>query len=100
VGKEMPVFEDTETTVSELQDRIARTIALLHEIKPEEIVGSEAVRVSLPQWNGRSLSGLEYVTLQLMPNFYFHVATAFDIIRKNGISIGKSDYLGTLPLQD
>ncbi|HVV39116.1 MAG TPA: DUF1993 domain-containing protein [Candidatus Paceibacterota bacterium] len=96
---EIPKFEDTEKTVEELKARIAKTIAFIDTIKPEQIIGKEGVTVSLPFWDGKTLTGFEYVTEYLLPNFYFHVTTAYSILRTNGVAIGKSDYLGPLPLK-
>lgn len=96
---EIPKFEDTETTVAELKDRINKTIVFLKTITPEQVIGKEQIKISLPYWDGKSLLGFEYVTEYLMPNFYFHVATAYSILRKNGVAIGKSDYIGPLPLK-
>ncbi len=98
-GTEVPSFEDTETTFVQLQERIEKTIELLKAVSPENVNDKEEVRVSLPYWGDKSLSGYEYATEYLIPNFYFHVATAYAIIRKNGVAIGKSDYLGPLPLK-
>ncbi len=95
---EIPVFEDNEKTIPELKARIDKTLAFLNTIKPEQITGKEGIRISLPYWDGKSLSGFEYATQYLMPNFYFHVVTAYAILRKNGVPIGKSDYIGALPL--
>ncbi len=97
---ENPKFEDTEKTTIELKERINKTIVFLETIKPEQIIGKEAVKISLPSWEGKSLHGFEYVTKYLMANFYFHVATAYSILRSNGLTIGKSDYIGGLPLKD
>jgi hypothetical protein len=99
-GIENPKFEDNEKTAAELKERVAKTIAFLNTVKPEQIIGKEQVTVSLPFWEGKSLNGFEYVTEYLIPNFYFHVTTAYSILRKNGVAIGKSDYLGPLPLQN
>ena len=97
---EIPKFEDNEQTIGELKARIEKTLAFLKIIKPEQIIGKENVKVSLPYWDGKSLHGFEYVTEYLIPNFYFHVVTAYSILRKNGLTIGKSDYIGGLPLKD
>lgn len=97
---EIPKFDDTEKTVAELKERINKTIAFVKTIKPEQVIGKEEVKVSLPFWGGKSLHGFEYVTEYLLPNFYFHVATAYAILRANGVAIGKSDYLGELSLKD
>ncbi len=88
-----------EKTVEELKARIDKTIAFMQTVTPEQIIGKESIRVSLPYWEGKTLSGFEYVTMHVMPNFYFHVATAYSILRANGVEIGKSDYIGALPLK-
>jgi hypothetical protein len=96
---DVPSFEDTETTFAQLQERIAHVTELLEAVTPESVNDKEEVRDSLPYWDGKSLSGFEYVTEYLLPNFYFHVTTTYAIIRKNGVAIGKSDFLGPLPLK-
>lgn len=98
-GDEVPAFEDSETSFEQLQDRIKKTVALLKEVDAAKVNAAEETRVSLPYWGDKSLSGYEYVTEYLIPNFYFHVTTAYAIIRKNGVAIGKSDYMGPLPLK-
>jgi uncharacterized protein len=95
---EVPKYEDTEKTVEELKARIDKTIEFVKSIKPEQIIGKEDIKIALPYWQGKSLSGFEYVTVYLMPNFYFHVTTAYSILRKNGVDLGKGDYMGDLPL--
>ena len=98
-GVAVPAFEDTETTTAQLQERIKKTVELLKAVAPESVNAAEDIRVSLPYWGEKSLSGFEYATQYLIPNFYFHVTTAYAIIRKNGVAIGKSDYIGPLPLK-
>lgn len=97
---EIPTFEDDERTIADLKARIAKTLAFLETITPEQVVGKESVKILLPYWNGKHTTGFEYVTEYLLPNFYFHVTTAYSILRKNGVDIGKSDYIGGLPLKD
>lgn len=97
---EIPAFEDNEKTIEELKARIEKTLAFVRSVKPEQITGKEAIKVSLPYWDGKSLSGFEYATEYLMPNFSFHVVTAYAILRKNGVPLGKNDYIGGLPLKD
>jgi len=86
---EIPKFEDTEATFEELKARIDKTIAFIKTIKPETIIGKEGVKISLPYWEDKHMTGFDYVTQYLMPNFYFHVTTAYAILRKNGVDIGK-----------
>lgn len=97
---EIPKYEDNEKTVDELKARIAKTVEFLKSIKTEQIAGKENVKIALQYWGGKSLDGFDYVTNYLIPNFYFHVTTAYSILRKNGVEIGKSDYMGPLPLVD
>ncbi len=99
-GVEIPKHEDTEKTVAELQARIGKTVEFLKTIKPDQIIGKEGVSISLPYWGGKTMTGFEYVTAYAIPNFYFHVTTAYAILRKNGVEIGKNDYIGELPLKD
>ncbi|MBI5457995.1 DUF1993 domain-containing protein [Candidatus Kaiserbacteria bacterium] len=96
---EIPAFEDNEKTIAELQARIEKTLAFLKTIKPEQVIGKEAIQVSLPYWDGKHTTAFEYVTEYLLPNFFFHVTTAYAILRKNGVPLGKSDYIGGLPLK-
>jgi len=97
---EIPAFEDNEKTVAELKSRIDKTIAFIKTIKPEQVIGKESIKVVLPYWDGKHMTGFEYVTEYLLPNFYFHITTAYAILRKNGVELGKADYMGGLPLKD
>jgi hypothetical protein len=99
-GVEMPKFEDNEKTVAELKARVEKTIAFLKTITADQMIGKEAAQITLPFWNGKHLTAFEYVTEQVLPNFFFHLTTAYSILRKNGIDIGKGDYIGGLPLKD
>lgn len=94
-GVEVPSYTDTEESFIELHARIARTIAFVESIPAASIDGSEARDITLKA-GPRELSfkGLDYLTSYALPNFYFHVATAYNILRHNGVEIGKRDYLG------
>ncbi len=96
---EIPKFEDNEKTIEELKARINKTLQYLETIKPEQIIGKEDIQVTLPYFKDQHFTGFDYATQYLLPNFYFHVATAYAILRKNGCDIGKNDYLGPLPLK-
>ncbi len=96
-GIEAPKHEDTEKTFSELKARIEKTVDFLKTIKPETVIGQEERKITLQFFPGKYLSGLDYATLYLMPNFYFHVVTAYSILRKNGVEVGKGDYLNNIP---
>ena len=97
---EIPKYEDNEKTVPELKARIEKTIAFLKTIKPEQIIGKESVKITLPYFPTKFITGFEYVTEYLLPNFYFHIVTAYSILRKNGVDIGKKDFINGLPLKN
>ena len=94
-GVEPPKFDDNESTFAELQERIAKTIAFAKSIKPEQVDGTEAkeIKFSIKEWN-LEFVGEQYLLTWIIPNFYFHVSTAYNILRHNGVEIGKSDFLG------
>ncbi|EON21232.1 hypothetical protein C265_03238 [Cupriavidus sp. GA3-3] len=94
-GIEVPSFADTETTFAELRDRVARTIGFLEQITPEQLEGSEQRAIELKLRQGpMTFDGKSYLLGFALPNFYFHVTTAYDILRHKGVQIGKRDYLG------
>ena len=95
VGVEPPKFEDNETTFAQLQERIAKTLAFANSLKPEQVDGTEAkeIKFSIKEWNFEFV-GEQYLLTWIIPNFYFHITTAYDILRHNGVEVGKSDYLG------
>lgn len=94
-GVEGPSFEDTEETFEELQHRIEKTIEYLDTLVPEQFEGAEAKTIELPMPNGSiKLDGVSYLMGFALANFSFHVVTAYNILRHNGVEIGKMDYLG------
>lgn len=97
-GVERPPVADTETTLDELQARIASTLAYIGTFAPAQIDGSEAREITLPLRTGEvKLKGQPYLLHFALPNFWFHVTTAYAILRHNGVDIGKLDFLGPLP---
>ena len=96
---EAPKLEDNEKTVAELKARIDATLKFLKTIKPEQVIGKEDIKIALPYWGGKHMRAFDYVTQYLLANFYFHVATAYSIMRKNGVQIGKGDFTGDLDLK-
>ncbi len=92
-----PVHPDTEMTLAELQARIKSVQDYLAGFSAEDFVGAEARTVSQPRWEGKYLTGLEFAIQHAIPNIYFHVTTAYAILRHNGVDLGKKDYLGPLP---
>jgi uncharacterized protein len=95
-GQEVPVYEDNETTFDELQARIAKTLQFISSIPAEKIDGSEAreiiTRPGTPK--EKKFNGQAYLLHYGLPQFFFHITTAYAILRNNGIEIGKRDYMG------
>ncbi len=94
-GIEMPRFADTETTFPELKERIAKTMTFLQSVTPAQIDGSEERAITLKQRVGElNFRGQDYLLHFALPNFYFHVTTAYAILRHNGVELGKRDFIG------
>lgn len=92
-----PKHADTETTVAELQQRIAETLAYLATFTPEHFAEAAQRHISQPRWEGKYLTGEEFALQHAVPNLYFHITTAYAILRHNGVDVGKKDYLGAMP---
>lgn len=94
-GQTPPRFEDTEKTLAELQERIARTTTYLDTFSASAFEGAAEREIRHALLNGLSLemNGLQFLRDWALPHFYFHVVTAYDILRHNGVNIGKRDYL-------
>jgi len=97
-GKEPPVMEDAETTIEELEQRIDATILILKGVKKEDIDASENTEVRVKYFPGMHFTGFGYATGYVIRNFFFHVTTAYDILRNEGMPLGKADFVGSLPL--
>ncbi len=94
-GIEAPKFEDNETSFAELQARITKTITFLNTITAQQLEGSENRDIVLVIHDTKQeMKGLQYLLDRVQPNFYFHVTTAYNILRHNGVEIGKRDFLG------
>ena len=95
---DIPSFEDTETTFDELQQRIAKTVEFLSGIPRDRIEGSENRQIIVRAGTPRETKyvALPYLLHHGLPQFFFHVTTAYAILRSNGIAIGKTDYMGTI----
>ncbi len=95
-GVEIPVHEDTEKTLADLKARIAKAVAFIQTVKPEQVDGSEDKEIVIKRGDNTELrfTGIQFLLGRALPNFYFHVTTAYNILRHNGIEIGKRDYLG------
>ena len=94
-GLDIPSYADTESSFAELQARIAKTQAFLGSVTAAQVDGSEGKSITL-NFPGMELkfSGQDYLLNFVLPNFYFHVTTAYAILRHNGLDIGKMDFLG------
>src|ERR1700712_1877799 len=96
-GVEAPSFDDTETTFAELRERVTKTLSYLKSIDETTLEGSETREVTVKQRAGEiTFGGSDYLFLFALPNFYFHVVTAYDILRQLGVPVGKLDFLGPL----
>ena len=94
-GVEAPKFEDNETTIAELQQRIAKTLAYVKTVAPAKLDGTEAKEITFPVGREvtRTMTAEAYLKHWMLPNMFFHVTTAYAILRHNGVELGKSDYL-------
>ncbi len=91
-----PRFADEETTLDELRQRIDATVAFFESIDADALADAEGKQVSLNFGKVKpTFDGLEYLLTFVLPNFYFHLATAHDILRSQGVALGKADYLGS-----
>jgi hypothetical protein len=96
-GVEVPSFADTETTFPELQERIAKTAAFLKTLKPEQFEGAATRTITFKTGKTEhNFTGEDYLLKFVLPNSFFHLTTAYAILRHNGVDLGKSDYLGNL----
>lgn len=100
-GIEIPKYEDTEQTFAELVARIDKTLAFLATVSEDSFAHAATVKVQLPYFPGKFMTGFDYAREYAIPNFFFHVAMAYALVRKNGVPIGKADYINGMPaLQD
>jgi len=94
-GNEPPKFEDGEATFDDLKARIAKTIAYVESFKPDQFDGAETRTVTMKmRGEDKTFDGVTYLANIVLPNFYFHVTTAYDILRHNGVELGKRDFIG------
>ncbi|HZS37245.1 MAG TPA: DUF1993 domain-containing protein [Polyangia bacterium] len=99
-GKQPPVHPDTEKTFAELRARIQSCLAFLETIGAADVAGAEDRKVT-PKWlQGKWVKGDQFLVQVSLPNFYFHVTTAYAILRHNGVDLGKNDFIGAIPQRD
>jgi hypothetical protein len=94
-GVDVPRHEDTEESFADLKARIVKTIDFIQTLKPTQIDGSEEKNIHLKLGQREiDFKGMQYLLGHALPNFYFHVTTAYDILRHNGVELAKRDYIG------
>jgi hypothetical protein len=94
-GNEPPKYEDNEATFDDLKARIANTIAYVESFKPEQFADAATRTVTMKmRGEDKSFDGTTYLANIVLPNFYFHITTAYDILRHNGVELGKRDFIG------
>jgi len=94
-GLEAPAYPDDEVTFEQLGARLAKTIAFLQSVSPDQVDGSEDRPIQIKLRSGElNFTGQDFLLHFVIPNFFFHVTTAYAILRHNGVEIGKKDYLG------
>ncbi|MGH7805885.1 MAG: DUF1993 domain-containing protein [Candidatus Binatia bacterium] len=99
-GKQPPSHPDTEKTIAELRQRIAKCLAFVESVPEKDYAGAEERKVS-PGWlGGKWLRGEDYLDELAIPNFFFHETMAYAILRHNGVELGKMDYIGAIPTQE
>jgi uncharacterized protein len=100
-GVEAPRYEDTETTIAQLKARLAKTVAYLKTLDPQQIDGAIDREITFPlgPTNKGHMKGADYLNHFVLPNFYFHLTTAYAILRHCGVEIGKRDFMGAIPMK-
>jgi hypothetical protein len=99
-GIEAPKYEDTEQTFAELQTRIDKTIEFVQSVPESAFADAGLRQIVLPYFPDKYMTGFDYAREYALPNFFFHVVTAYALVRKNGVAIGKSDYANDPTFRD
>ena len=97
-GQAPPKHPDTETTVAELHERIRKTVAFARSVPESQYAGAAARKMSFSWAPGKQMGGDDYLLQMTIPNVYFHLATAYSVLRHNGVDVGKMDFLGAINL--
>jgi hypothetical protein len=95
-GKEAPKHEDNEKTLEELRARVASVISYLDGLTEKDFAEAATRVITQPRWEGKTMSGANYFLEHALPNFFFHATTVYQLLRHNGVDVGKRDYLGAL----
>ncbi len=99
-GQTPPVYEDNEKNLDELRARVKKTVEYLKTFKPAQFEGAGTRKVELPWQKGKYMLGPDYAAHMGVPNFYFHLTTAYALLRHNGVDVGKTDFVGKVELHD
>ncbi len=96
-GQEPPKYDDNETTIAALKARIAKTVDYVQGFKAAQFAGAEEREVQMKiRDQTLTFKGLPYLAHMALPNFFFHATTAYDILRHNGVELGKRDFIGAI----
>ena len=96
-GVDVPKYDDNEVTIDDLKARIARTVAFVQSVGEAQMAGADARTITVPlRGEPTSFDGLTYLNNMVLPNFYFHLTTAYNILRHNGVALSKGDFVGAL----
>ena len=98
-GKDIPAHADVEQTIEDVRKRVAAVVAYVDGFTARDFEGADGRTITLPRWEGKSMTATGYFLEYAMPNFFFHLTTAYAILRHNGVDLGKRDYLGALTLR-
>jgi uncharacterized protein len=99
-GIDPPTYEDNEKTLADLKARIAKTLAFVKTLDAKKIDGSADREITFPLGRNKGqMKGADYLNHFVVPNFYFHLTTAYDILRHCGVEIGKRDFIGAIPMR-
>jgi hypothetical protein len=99
-GREAPKHPDVEQSLEELRQRAHACATFLESVRPADFEGAETRKVVLPFMPGKFIYGKDYLVEFALPNFYFHVTTAYAILRHNGVELGKLDFIGSMKMHD
>lgn len=95
-GKEAPVHDDKEQTIDDLRARVASVVKYLDSYTAKDFEKAGEASITQPRWEGKTMTGHDYFIEHVVPNFFFHLTTAYALLRHNGVPVGKRDYLGQL----
>jgi uncharacterized protein len=98
-GKDVPTHDDNLMSFVDIKSRLEQVVSYLNTYTAKDFAGAEKKNITTPRWEGKSMTAQDYVVHHAIPNVYFHITTAYAILRHNGVEIGKKDYLGDLPFK-